>query len=69
MFHQTPSHSLTLLSCKNQPTFHISPLILYLVRTVWYRPQQNSDMPEESDWELFCVNSARGSYWTQSSWR
>ena len=30
---------------------------------------KNGDMPEESDWELFCVNSARGSYWTQSSWR
>ena len=24
-FHQTPSHSLTLLSCENQPTFHLSP--------------------------------------------
>ena len=23
---------------------------------------KNSDMPEESDWKLFCVNSARGSY-------
>ena len=24
MFHQTPSHSLTLLSCENQPAFHLS---------------------------------------------
>ena len=23
MFHQTPLHSLTLLSCENQPAFHI----------------------------------------------
>ena len=39
MFHQTPSHSLTLLSCENQPAFRISPLILYSVRTAQYRPQ------------------------------
>ena len=39
MFHQTPSHSLTLLSCKNQPTFRILPLILYSVRMAQYRPQ------------------------------
>ena len=42
MFHQTPSHSLTLLSYKNQPTFHILPLILYLVRTAQYGPQHFS---------------------------
>ena len=32
MFHQTPSHSLTLLSCKNQPTFHILPLFYTWLR-------------------------------------
>ena len=26
MFYQTFSHSLTLLSCENQPAFHILPL-------------------------------------------
>ena len=30
---------MTLLSCENQPAFHISPLILYSVRTAQYRPQ------------------------------
>ena len=39
MFHQTPSHSLTLLFCENQPTFCILPLILHSVRTAWYRLQ------------------------------
>ena len=39
MFHQTPSRSLTLLSCENQPAFRISPLILYSVRTARYGPQ------------------------------
>ena len=43
MFHQTSSHSLTLLSCKNQPAFHILLLILYLVRTAQYRPQHFED--------------------------
>ena len=40
MFHQTPSHSLTLLSCENQPVFRILPLILYSVRIAQYRLQQ-----------------------------
>ena len=42
MFHQTPSRSLTLLSCENQPAFRISPLILYSVRTAQYGPQQRT---------------------------
>ena len=42
MFHQTPSHSLTLLSCENQPAFHMSPLLLYSVRIAQYRLQQYS---------------------------
>ena len=48
MFHQTPLHSLTLLSCENQPTFHISPLILHSVRTAQYRPQQASPNTEKA---------------------
>ena len=46
MFHQTPSRSLTLLSCENQPAFRISPLILYSVRTARYGLQQTEDFDQ-----------------------
>ena len=63
MFHQTPSHSLTLLSCENQPTFHISPLILYSVRMAQYRPQHSqatslqnlkttTNLPKQNSFEI-----------------
>ena len=61
MFHQTPSHSLTLLSCENQPTFRISPLILYLVRTAWYRPQHFTTENIQSAFEttgIFPLNTS-----------
>ena len=69
MFHQTPSHSLTLLSCENQPAFHI--LLLSYTRLgrhstdrnirVWFNPHKKlSNISSLNLFQTKCLKTIGG---------